>query len=241
LTGFEALIRWDNPELGFVSPGDFIPLAEESGLIVSIGEWVLMTACRTLRKLQDKWQIPLRMAVNISPRQFQHDSLMQTVSEALHRSRIEPCYLELELTEGMVMNDVEQAIAKMEKFNSMGVQLAIDDFGTGYSSLGYLKKFPISRLKIDKSFVNDLVNNRSDQAIVNSVIALGKNMSLEIVAEGIETTEQYDYLEKGGCDQGQGFLMGEPLSEADLASFLDSVILAHPEILSYLAQKSKAS
>ena len=241
LIGFEALIRWNSPELGFVSPADFIPLAEESGVIVSIGEWVLMTACQTLKELQDNWQIPLRMAVNISPRQFQHDSLVQTVAEALYRSRIEPGCLELEVTEGMVMNNVKHAIAKMEELNAMGLQLAIDVFGTGYSSLGYLKKFPISRLKIDQSFVKDLADNSSDQAIVNSVIALGKNMNLEIIAEGIETVEQFDYLKKAGCDQGQGYLMGKPLNPTKLAELLDSVILNHPEILSKLMQRPKAS
>jgi len=241
LIGFEALIRWNSPDLGFVSPADFIPLAEESGLIVAIGEWVLMTACQTLKGLQDNWQIPLRMAVNISPRQFQHDSLVQTVSEALYRSQIEPCCLELELTEGMVMNNVEHAISKMKDLNAMGVQLAIDDFGTGYSSLGYLKKFPISRLKIDQSFVKDLIDSSSDQAIVNSVIALGQNMSLEIIAEGIETVEQYDYLKEEGCDQGQGFLMGKPLNQAELVSFLDSITIPSPEVLSRFMQKSKAS
>ncbi|MCD6187599.1 MAG: EAL domain-containing protein, partial [Desulfuromusa sp.] len=241
LIGFEALIRWNSPDLGFVSPADFIPLAEESGLIVSIGEWVLLTACQTLKELQGHWPVPLRMAVNISPRQFQHDSLVQTVSEALYRSQIEPCCLELELTEGMVMNNVEHAISKMKDLNTMGVQLAIDDFGTGYSSLGYLKKFPISRLKIDQSFVKDLINNSSDQAIVNTVIALGKNMSLEIVAEGIETVEQYDYLKEEGCEQGQGFLMSKPLKKSELVSFLDSAISPHPEVLFQFLQKSKAS
>ncbi len=241
LVGFEALIRWNSPDLGFVSPADFIPLAEESGLIVSIGEWVLLTACQTLKGLQENWQVPLKMAVNISPRQFQHDSLVQTVSEALYRSQIEPCCLELELTEGMVMNNVDHAISKMNDLDAMGVQLSIDDFGTGYSSLGYLKKFPISRLKIDQSFVKDLTNNSSDQAIVNSVIALGKNMSLEIVAEGIETVEQYDYLKEEGCEQGQGFLMGKPMNKAELVSFLDSATFPHPEVVFPPLQKSKAS
>ena len=241
LLGFEALIRWNNPDLGFVSPVDFIPLAEESGLIVSIGEWVLMTACQTLKRLQTHWQLPLRMAVNISPRQFQHDSLVQTVAEALYRNQLEPALLELEVTESMVMNNVERAINKMDEFNKMGVQLAIDDFGTGYSSLGYLKKFPISRLKIDQSFIKDLANNSSDQAIVNSIIALGKNMSLEIIAEGIETVEQHDFLKKEGCDQGQGFLMGKPMAEAELSTLLDSVVLSSPEVLTRIMKTSAAS
>ena len=238
LVGFEALIRWNSPELGFVSLADFIPLAEESGLIVSIGEWVLMTACQTLKGLQDNWQVPLRMAVNISPRQFQHDSLVQTVSETLYRSQIETSCLELELTEGMVLNNVEHAISKMQELDAMGVQLSIDDFGTGYSSLGYLKKFPISRLKTDQSFVKDLIDNSSDQAIVNSVIGLGKNLSLEIIAEGIETVEQYDYLKEEGCEQGQGFLMSKPLNKAELVSFLDSAIFPHPEVHLQLLQKN---
>lgn len=239
LIGFEALIRWNNPDLGVVSPVDFIPLAEQTGLIVPIGEWILYTACKQMIKIQEQWRLPLRIAINISPRQFLHPSLVQNVAEVLYRTKLKPCFLELEITESMVMGNVDQAIETMNEFNKMGVQLAIDDFGTGYSSLEYLKKFPISRLKIDRSFVRELETNPSDQAIVNSIIALGKTMNLEIIAEGIETAGQFDILKKEGCDQGQGFLMGKPLPVDELPLILDSVIIDNPEIHSNILQNPK--
>jgi len=241
LIGFEALIRWEHPDLGMVSPLDFIHLAEESGLIVPIGEWILFTACKQMKKMQEQWQLPLRMAVNISPRQFLHPSLVQTVAEVLYRTKLKPCYLELEITESMVMGNVDQAISKMNEFNKMGVELAIDDFGTGYSSLEYLKKFPISKLKIDQSFVRELGTDPDDTAIVNSVIALGKGMELEVIAEGVETVEQLDLLRNKGCDQGQGYLFSKPLPVAALPSLLDSVLVDSPEVLTQIMQKTKAS
>ncbi|MDX2481303.1 MAG: EAL domain-containing protein [Desulfuromusa sp.] len=239
LIGFEALIRWNHPALGVVSPLDFIPLAEESGLIVPIGEWILHTACKQMKKIQDQWQLPLVMAVNISPRQFLHPSLVQTVAEVLYRTKLKPRFLELEITESMVMGHVDQAISKMNEFNKMGVQLAIDDFGTGYSSLEYLKKFPISKLKIDQSFVRGLGNDANDAAIVNSVIALGKSMNLEVIAEGVETVEQLDFLKKEDCDQGQGYLFSKPLPIAELRLFLDSVLVDNPEALNRVMQNPK--
>ncbi len=217
LIGFEALLRWENEDLGVVSPADFIPLAEEIGAIVPIGDWILVSACQTIKNLQEKWQIPLSVAVNISPRQFRDDSLVGSVARALYRSGLAPGSLELEITEGTVMDNVKDAISKMEQFKKMGVHLAIDDFGTGYSSLGYLKQFPISRLKIDQSFVRDLEISTSDKAIVNSIIALGRTMNLEVVAEGIEDFSQLDFLRNEGCHFGQGYLMGHPLAKEDLA------------------------
>ena len=238
LIGFEALIRWNHPELGLVSPLDFVPLAEASGLIVPIGEWVLYTACKQMKKIQEQWQLPLRMAVNISPRQFLHPSLVQTVAEVLYRTKLKPGSLELEITESMVMGNVEQSIGKMNEFNKMGVELAIDDFGTGYSSLEYLKKFPISKLKIDQSFVRELGVDANDTAIVNSVIALSKSMGLEVIAEGIETIEQLDLLKEEGCDQGQGYLFSKPLPKAALPSLLDSFLVTDPEALSRMMQNN---
>ncbi len=239
LVGFEALIRWNHPDLGFVSPLDFISLAEESGLIVPIGEWILHTACMQMKKMHEQWQLPLKMAVNISPRQFLHPSLVQTVAEVLYRTKLKPCFLELEITESMVMGDVDQSISKMNEFNKMGVELAIDDFGTGYSSLEYLKKFPISKLKIDQSFVRELGTDPDDTAIVNSVIALGKNMNLEVIAEGVETVEQLDLLKNQGCDQGQGYLFSKPLPVSALPALLDSLLVDNPEALAQIMQKSK--
>lgn len=241
LIGFEALLRWNDPETGLVPPDKFIPLAEETGLIVPIGEWVIATACQTLKKLQENWPIPLRMAVNISARQFRHDALISAVAKALYRSQIKAEWLELEITESMVMDNVDQAINKMNEFKRMGIHLAIDDFGTGYSSLGYLKKFPISRLKIDRSFVRDLAQNSSDQAIVNSIIALGKTLDLEIIAEGIETSEQYDFLMRAGCDQAQGYLLGRPLPIKDLPALLDAALVDHPELLVQMLRQENFS
>ncbi|MFK5925565.1 MAG: EAL domain-containing protein [Desulfuromusa sp.] len=238
LIGFEALIRWNHPDLGLVSPLDFIPLAEESGLIVPIGEWILHTACKQLKKIQEQWQLPLNMAVNLSPRQFLHSSLVQTVAEVLYRTKLEPRFLELEITESMVMGNIDRSISKMDEFKKMGVQLAIDDFGTGYSSLEYLKKFPISKLKIDQSFVRELGTDSNDTAIVNSVIALGKSMNLEIIAEGIETVEQLDLLKKEGCDQGQGYLFGRPMPVTALPALLDSVLVDNPENLAKIMYNS---
>ncbi len=239
LIGFEALIRWQHPDLGLVSPLDFISLAEETGLIVPIGQWVLSEACTQMKKIQDQWQLPLRVAVNLSPRQFLHPSLVQTVAEVLYRTKLKPGFLELEITESMVMGNVDQSISKMNEFNRMGVELAIDDFGIGYSSLEYLKKFPISKLKIDQTFVRELGINVNDTAIVNSVIALSKNMGLEVIAEGIETVEQLDFLKKEGCDQGQGYWFSKPLPVASLPEFLNSVISDDPEALSKMMYESK--
>ncbi|NOQ42134.1 MAG: EAL domain-containing protein, partial [Desulfuromusa sp.] len=241
LVGFEALVRWKNPDLGVVSPADFIPLAEQTGLIVKIGEWVLYTACEQMKKIQTQWQLPLRIAVNISPRQFLHPSLVQTVAEVLYRTKLKPSFLELEITESMVMGNVDQAIETMNEFNKMGVQLAIDDFGTGYSSLEYLKKFPICRLKIDQSFVRELETSLSDQAIVKSIIALGQTMNLEIIAEGIETAEQFDLLKEEGCDQGQGYLMGKPLPVDELLLVLDSAVIDNSETHASTLEESKLS
>lgn len=224
LIGFEALLRWHDPEQGLVSPDQFISLAEESGLIIPIGEWIIAEACRTLKGIQDRWSRNLRMAVNISPRQFRDETLISNVAKALYRSQLDPDFLELEITESMVMNNVSDAIGKMNELKRIGVHLAIDDFGTGYSSLGYLKKFPLTRLKIDRSFVRDLPANISDQAIVNSIIALGKTMKLDIIAEGIETQEQYDFLKSAGCDQVQGYLLGHPLPLEKLPSLFDSIM-----------------
>ncbi|SEA57524.1 diguanylate cyclase (GGDEF) domain-containing protein [Desulfuromusa kysingii] len=238
LVGFEALIRWNHPELGLVSPLDFIPMAEESGLIVPIGEWVLYTACKQMKAIQDKWKLPLTMAVNLSPRQFLHPSLVQTVAEVLYRTKLKPCFLELEITESMVMGDIDQSISKMNEFEKMGVSLAIDDFGTGYSSLEYLKKFPITKLKIDQSFVRELGRDDNDSAIVNSVIALGKGLNLRVIAEGIETVEQLDLLRQEGCDEGQGYLFSKPLPVNALSALLDSVLINNPEGLTQMGQKS---
>ncbi len=209
LVGMEALIRWHHPNQGLVLPGTFIPAAETSGLILPIGNWVLNEACRQAAQWQQFYP-GLRVAVNISAQQFRQRDLPQQVAQALEESHLPPHLLELELTESVVMERVNQAIETMHRLSEMGVQLAIDDFGTGYSSLSYLRQFPIQRLKIDRSFVREVTTNESDAAIADSVIALARSMKLEVTAEGIENQEQLHFLAERGCHEGQGYLFSPP-------------------------------
>ncbi|ORJ54905.1 EAL domain-containing protein [Geothermobacter hydrogeniphilus] len=215
--GLEALVRWEHPERGLISPADFIPLAEETGLIIPIGEWVLRTACRQHKKWLDQGMRPLRLAVNLSRRQFRQNNLIEMIGEILDESGLPPELLELEITESSIMNDVENAIGTMHALREMGVHLAIDDFGSGYSSLSCLKQFPISKLKIDQSFVRDLTSVAGDAAITHAIIDLARNLKLEVVAEGIETREQMRFLKKNGCHHGQGFLFSKPLPVKKIA------------------------
>ncbi len=212
VTGMEALVRWQHPKRGMVSPTEFIPLSEETGLIMEIGEYVLRQACmQTAAWRQDSGQ-PLRVAVNLSARQFQAPRLMETIKLILDESGLPAEALELELTESMVVDDVEQAIATMRRLRDLGLSLAIDDFGTGYSSLSYLKRFPINTLKIDQSFVRDLSVDSDDASIVQAIIAMGRQLDLHVVAEGVETEEQLAFLRKHGCGEVQGYFMSRPLS-----------------------------
>lgn len=219
LIGTEALLRWEHPEMGLISPGEFIPLAEETGLIVPIGEWVLRVACDQNRAWQESGHPPVRMAVNISARQFRQGNLAETVAGVLAASGLDPRHLELELTESMIMNDLKAAVFTMEEINCMGVHLAIDDFGTGYSSLGYLKRFPIAKLKIDRSFVRDVTSDPNDAAIAAAVIALARTLNLSVIAEGIETRAQLQFLRDKGCRQGQGYLLGRPVPAGEFERF----------------------
>jgi diguanylate cyclase (GGDEF)-like protein len=218
--GTEALLRWNHPERGLLLPADFLPLAEETGLIIAISEWVLHTACRQNKSWQEEGFQPLAVAVNITPRMFQQPELLRMVGQALEKSGLEPHFLELEITESMIMENVESAIHSMEQLKRMGVGLAIDDFGTGYSSLSCLRQLPIKKLKIDRVFVNDISENPNDAAIAASVIALAHSMNLGVIAEGVETQEQLRYLHERGCLQGQGFLFSRPLPVKDLEKFL---------------------
>jgi len=220
LVGMEALLRWQHPVRGVVMPDSFIPLAEDNGLIVPLGEWVIHAACRQGKSWQQRGGAPIRVAVNISPRQFRHGNLPKVVSQALEQSGFDPNSLELEITESMIMGNVESAVRIMEELTDMGVRLAIDDFGTGYSSLGHLKHFPISRLKIDKSFIRDISENANDAAIAAAIIALAHSMSLEVIAEGIETEEHLRLLRELGCEQGQGYLFSRPQPAHLLQSLL---------------------
>ncbi|ANQ84446.1 EAL/GGDEF/PAS/PAC-domain-containing signaling protein [Azoarcus olearius] len=210
IEGCEALLRWQHPDLGLLAPGRFVPAAEESGLIVPIGEWVLREACRQLRAWIDAGLAPVPVAVNLSGQQFAHQDIVALVREALAEHRLPAPMLELELTETMLMRDLERTIATLAELRAMGVTLAIDDFGTGYSSLAYLRQFDVNALKIDRSFVHDIRPGSSDGKIATAVIALAHNLGLTVTAEGVETAAQQHFLARHGCDQLQGFLFGQP-------------------------------
>jgi diguanylate cyclase (GGDEF)-like protein len=218
--GMEALIRWHHPEKGIISPALFIPVAEASGLIIPIGEWVLEEACRQARIWQKNGQAPFRVAVNLSALQFQRGNIIDTVSKALERSGLPPGMLELELTESILLQDMESALKTIHDLKVLGVQLSIDDFGTGYSSLSYLKRLKVDKLKIDQSFVRDLVTDIDDMAIVSAIIQLGKNLQLRVIAEGVETAEQLSFLSSHECDEAQGYFFSRPLAPADLEVWL---------------------
>jgi predicted signal transduction protein with EAL and GGDEF domain len=210
IVGVEALVRWRHAERGVVSPTEFIPLAEETGLIVPIGEWVLRTACRQARTWQKQTRRPVRMAVNLSAKQFKDENLSQIVLSALHDTGLDPRLLELELTEGTLMDDAKATLATMEQLRGIGVYLSIDDFGTGYSSMNYLKRFDVRALKIDKSFICGLPQDSENAAITRAIIAMAHGLKMIVVAEGVETDEQLLLLEEYGCDLVQGFYLGHP-------------------------------
>jgi len=214
--GVEALVRWQHPEWGHISPGEFIPIAEETGLIIPIGKWVLEEACRQNKEWQEEYNIPLRMSVNISSRQFQQTNLVQMVKQTLEESRLAPEYLELELTESIIQ-DSKHAIKTMHELKKMGIHLSIDDFGTGYSSLSYLKLFPIDTLKIDQSFTKNIFENSKDAALVETIINMANNMDLKVIAEGVETEEQLSFLRQKHCDEAQGYLFSRPITPAELS------------------------
>ena len=215
--GAEALIRWRHPEHGMVPPQRFIALAEESGLIVPIGEWVVRSACRQAQAWREAGLGPIAVSVNVSARQFEEARLADRVAAALVDSGLPPALLELEVTESLLMRDLHKSVATMRELKAMGVSLSIDDFGTGYSSLSALKSFPISRLKIDKSFVSELADNPDDQAIALAVISLGHKLNLKVIAEGVETEQQCRFLRENACDEMQGYLFSRPVPAADIA------------------------
>jgi EAL domain-containing protein (putative c-di-GMP-specific phosphodiesterase class I) len=221
IVGAEALIRWKHPEWGMVSPAKFIPLAEETGLIVPISEWVLRSACAQNVAWQQMGLPPIRVAVNLSGRHLsKHAELVKQVANTLEATGLAPELLELELTESILMEDVEAAIETLEQLSAMGVKLSIDDFGTGYSSLSYLKRFPIDTLKIDQAFVREIATAEEDAAIVIAVIALAHSLRLNVIAEGVETDGQLGFLKHQGCDEVQGYFFSRPLPVADLVPFL---------------------
>lgn len=222
-TGVEALIRWHHPTEGMISPDRFIPVAEETGIIIEIGEWVLATACREMKRWIDAGLKPMRIAVNVSARQLRRRDFCETVANALTLSGLPAELLELEITESSVMENPQEAIHILERLGGMGVTLAIDDFGTGYSSLAYLKLFPIDHLKIDRSFVADIETDLNDRAIAFGTIALAHSLGLKVIAEGVETEDQLELLRTNGCDEVQGYLFSKPLYSAAAFSFLHAM------------------
>ncbi len=222
ITGVEALVRWQHPQFGLVSPSEFIPLAEDTGLIVPIGEWVLRQACEQNRRWQDEGFAPIQVAVNISGRQFHDRDLSQTVIRILNESGLAPHHLELELTESSIMQNAEFAANVLTRWRNMGINISIDDFGTGVSSLASLKRLPIGALKIDQSFVRDATVDPDDAAIVMAIITLAHNLRLRVVAEGVETEEQLRFLQLLRCDEIQGYFFSKPLSAEKLVSLFDS-------------------
>lgn len=218
IAGVEALLRWQHPELGVISPMQFIPLAEETGLIVPIGRWVLQSACAQNVAWQDAGFPPLCMAVNVSARQFSDEFLMQDIKAALKKSGMAPGLLELELTESMVIQNPERGIKILQSLKKLGIRIAIDDFGTGYSSLAQLKNFPIDTLKVDRSFIRDIPGNLDDITMAKAIIAMGKSLGLTVVAEGVETEAQQSFLSDNACDETQGFYFSKPVDALEFAS-----------------------
>jgi EAL domain-containing protein (putative c-di-GMP-specific phosphodiesterase class I) len=222
ISGVEALIRWIHPDRGLISPAQFVPIAEESGLIVPIGQWVLREACRQSRAWMDAGLAPVRMAVNVSAVQFMSHDFLSAVREALMISGVEPSNLELELTETVLMHDADSAIETLNALKAIGVQLAVDDFGTGYSSFSYLRKFPLDSLKVDRSFINEITPESNNATILSALISIGKSLNHRVVAEGVETKEQLHFLQKQGCSEGQGYYFCHPVIAEKFAAFMES-------------------
>jgi len=220
IIGAEALIRWIHPEQGLLAPNSFIPIAEDSGLIIPIGEWVLRDACRHLKAWQDAGFTDLTVAINMSAMQFRQENLAESIVAIAKETGADLQYVELELTESMIMHNAESMIESMQALKGLNLKLSIDDFGTGYSSLSYLKRFPIDKLKIDRSFVNDITEDPSDLAISKFIIDLARNLGLRAIAEGVETAEQLQLLRENGCDEIQGFYFSRPVPAEDFEAML---------------------
>ncbi|MEA3544416.1 MAG: EAL domain-containing protein [Thermodesulfobacteriota bacterium] len=230
IVSLEALVRWQHPDLGLIPPDEFIPLSEETGLIIPIGEWVLKTACEQLLLWRKQGYDLRRIAVNLSGKQIQQKNLLEVVERVLLQTGCPSGSLELEITEGFIMQHPEQSIAVLQRIRALGIELSVDDFGTGHSSLNYLKRLPINRLKIDRSFVWDIGENSDGEAITKAVIAMGQSLNLQITAEGIETFEQREFLESLGCNEAQGYLFSRPVPAEEIDELLDNVVLGTAEI-----------
>ena len=228
IVGAEALVRWHHPERGMISPGEFVPIAEECGLIVPLGEWVLQTACTQNRVWRDLGLPPVRVAVNLSAAQFLYRDLVASVIRALETSGLDHAHLELEITEGILMRETEVTISTLRRLTELGIQIAVDDFGTGYSSMAYLKRFPVNKIKIDRAFVTDVTTDRGDAAIVGAVIGLAHGLGLTVAAEGVETVEQAAHLRARGCDELQGYYFGRPVPAGEFEQRLREIVAERP-------------
>ena len=226
ITGVETLVRWQHPERGLLLPGQFLAIAEDSGLILGIGRWVLREACRQTRVWLDAGLPAVPVAVNISPLEFRSEYFFEVVRAALDNTRLDPKYLELELTETVLMRDAESTASALEQLKAMGVRVSIDDFGTGYSSLSYLTRFPIDAMKLDQSFVHDIITSSDDAILVNAIISMAKGLKHRVIAEGVETQEQLAFLQAAGCDEGQGYYFSRPMVSHQFAKLLQTVISA---------------
>jgi diguanylate cyclase (GGDEF)-like protein/PAS domain S-box-containing protein len=224
IMGLEALLRWRHPELGLINPLEFIPLLEDTGLIIPVGEWVLRAACTEAARWQSLTDIPLRLSVNLSGRQFNDPALHKTVGNILAETRLAPSQLELEITESVLMQNDQASMSNLDALQRLRIRIAIDDFGTGYSSLGYLKRFPVDTLKIDRSFIRDVINNHDDKTIIQAIIAMARSLQVDIIAEGVETHGQLEFLRSSGCQSAQGFLLSKPFMADELPRFLEQPI-----------------
>jgi len=220
ISGFEALLRWNHPQRGVVPPNEFIPILEDTGLIIEVGEWVIRQACEQIRQWAIEGLNDCRIAVNLSARQFSDNDLDLSIRAILNETQIDPNLLEFELTESMLMSDSEEAVRVLDSMKKCGIRLSVDDFGTGYSSLAYLKRFPLDSLKIDRAFIRDMTTDSGDATIARAIISLAQNLKLKVVAEGVETWAQLEFLRDHACDEMQGYLFARPMSAADCARAL---------------------
>jgi EAL domain-containing protein (putative c-di-GMP-specific phosphodiesterase class I) len=224
ICGLEALLRWQQPELGAVSPVDFIPVLEDMGLIIPVGEWVIRTACAYAQRLREEGLGRLRVAINLSARQFRDKNLVKFIAKCMQDTKLEGSDLELEITESILVEHVDTTIVMLKQLHGMGIHISIDDFGTGYSSLAYIKRFPINTLKIDRTFVRDITTDADDKAIVTAIISMSRSLGYSVTAEGVETKEQLAFLRMQGCDELQGYFLSRPLSTGDLETWLSEQV-----------------
>jgi len=221
--GMEALLRWIHPNMGLVSPSRFIPLLEETGLMVPVGDWMIIEACRQTRKWHDEGYKNLRVSVNLSMCQFLSGSLVDNVKKALEKSGLPPTCLEIELTESLLADNVEKTVASLKELKALGIRLSLDDFGTGYSSLSHITRFPIDVLKVDRAFIKDVTANRENATLTTAIVALAKSLHLEIVAEGVETLDHFNFVKDLGCDEIQGFFFSAPVPSEGFKSALKNI------------------